>query len=88
MTSSSSEGAAKTYFCTEPWLGLFTIETDQDVTFCPCFLKMKIGNLKDSSIQEIWNSDKLVELRRAFIDGVLPEPCRGQLCPVAVGEDL
>ena len=48
MTSSSSEPVAKRYFCTEPWLGMFTVETNQDVTFCPCFLKMKIGSLKDA----------------------------------------
>ena len=53
MTSSSSELEAKRYFCTEPWIGMFAIQTNQDVTFCPCFLKMRIGNLKESSIQEV-----------------------------------
>jgi radical SAM protein with 4Fe4S-binding SPASM domain len=66
---------------------MFTIQTNQDVTFCPCFLKMKIGNLKESSIHEIWNTEQLVQLRRTFSEGVLPEPCKGQLCPVAVGAD-
>ena len=60
MTSRSSEPEAKRYFCTEPWVGMFAIETNQDVTFCPCFLKMKIGNLKESSIQEVWNAEPLV----------------------------
>ena len=87
MTSHFSEPEARRYFCTEPWVGIFAIETNQDVTFCPCFLKMKIGNLKGSSIQEVWNAEPLVELRRSFSEGVLPEPCRGQLCPVAVGTD-
>jgi hypothetical protein len=43
MKSNSSE--PKSYFCTLPWTGLFSVETNLDVTFCPCFLKMKIGNL-------------------------------------------
>jgi MoaA/NifB/PqqE/SkfB family radical SAM enzyme len=73
------------YFCTEPWLGVLSVETNRDVTFCPCYLKMTIGNLDESSMQEIWNSEKLIELRRAFSEGVLPEPCRDQLCPVARG---
>ena len=87
MTSRSSEPEAKRCFCPEPWVGMFTIQTNQDVTFCPCFLKMKIGNLRDSSIQEVWNAEPLVELRRSFSEGVLPETCRGQLCPVAVEEE-
>ena len=87
MTSLSSDPVEKKYFCTEPWVGMFTIQTNQDVTFCPCFLKMKIGNLKDSSIQEVWNAEPLVQLRRSFSEGLLPEPCRGQLCPVAVGAE-
>ena len=85
MTSRSSEPEVRRYFCEEPWVGIFAIETNQDVTFCPCFLKMKIGNLKESPIQEVWNAEPLVQLRRSFSEGALPEPCRGQLCPVAVG---
>jgi radical SAM protein with 4Fe4S-binding SPASM domain len=65
---------------------VLSIETNRDVTFCPCYLKMKIGNLDESSMQEIWNSQQLQELRAAFRDGVLPEPCQGQLCPVVLGE--
>ena len=86
MKSNSSEG--KTYFCTLPWTGIFSIKTNLDVTFCPCFLKMKIGNLGEASIQEIWNSEKLQELRRSFSKGELPEVCQGQLCPTAVDETL
>jgi hypothetical protein len=46
---------------------------------------MRIGNLNESSMEEIWNSEQLVELRRSFRDEVLPEPCRDKLCPVARG---
>jgi hypothetical protein len=87
MTARSSETEPKRYFCTEPWVGMFTIQTNQDVTFCPCFLNMNIGNLRESSIHEVGNAGPLVQLRRSFSEGVLPEPCRGQLCPVAVGAD-
>jgi len=86
MKSSSSE--KKTYFCTEPWIGIFSIQTNLDVTFCPCFLKMKIGNLNEASMREIWNSEKLVRLRRSFKEGELPDVCQGQLCPVAVDEQV
>ena len=80
--TSSADG----YFCDEPWSGIFSIETNFDVTFCPCYLKLKIGNLKEASLSEAWNSDALVALRQSFARGELPGPCRGQLCPVALGE--
>jgi len=76
----------KRYFCEEPWTGIFSIQTNQDVTFCPCYLKMRIGNLNEASMQEIWNSPALVEMRQMFSDGELPEVCEGQLCPVVRGE--
>jgi hypothetical protein len=47
---------------------------------------MKIGNLDEASMQEIWNAQPLQELRASFRDGVLPEPCQGQACPVVLGE--
>lgn len=84
MKSTSSD---RRYFCSEPWSGIFSIQTNLDVTFCPCYLQMTIGNLRDGSMQEIWNSDPLVELRRSFSEGVLPKVCEGQLCPVVLGEE-
>ena len=81
MKSSSSEPRA---FCSEPWTGRFSIQTNRDVTFCPCYLKLKIGNLDDASMREIWNSEAMLALRANFRQGKLPEPCQGQLCAVAV----
>ena len=85
MNPNTSE--RKTYFCNEPWTGLFSVRTNMDVVFCPCFLKLNIGNLDKASMHEIWNSEKLQELRISFSKGELPEICRNQLCPTAVGED-
>jgi radical SAM protein with 4Fe4S-binding SPASM domain len=84
MKSSRSE--EKSYFCEEPWTGLFTIVESGDVLLCPCYLKMRIGNVHDSSMQEIWNAPELVEIRRSFQRGELPEPCQGEQCPVALGK--
>ena len=71
-------------FCEEPWTGLFSVNADGSVTFCPCYAKVRIGNLKDSTIQELWNASELVEIRRSFVPGVIPPQCEGQLCPVVV----
>jgi radical SAM protein with 4Fe4S-binding SPASM domain len=73
----------QSYFCSEPWTGIFSVRTNRDVVFCPCYLQLKIGNLSESSMQDIWNSSKLVELRKSFSRGELPEICSRQLCPVA-----
>jgi radical SAM protein with 4Fe4S-binding SPASM domain len=81
MKRSSSE---QKHFCSEPWSGSFSVETNGDVSFCPCYLKLKIGNLHEASMQDIWNCEELVALRTDFREGVLPELCRDQLCPVAV----
>jgi MoaA/NifB/PqqE/SkfB family radical SAM enzyme len=84
--STDSDGAGHRYFCDEPWTGVFAIQVNQDVTFCPCYLKATIGNLAEASIEDIWNADLLVELRRQFEAGELPDMCADQLCPVVLRE--
>jgi MoaA/NifB/PqqE/SkfB family radical SAM enzyme len=80
-----AEAGTKRYFCNEPWIGLLSIGYDRRVTFCPCFLKLKLGSLAESSLQELWNAPALVAIRREFEQGRLPEACRGQLCEPALG---
>jgi MoaA/NifB/PqqE/SkfB family radical SAM enzyme len=74
------------YFCNEPWTGIFSVRTNGDCICCPCYAQVKIGNINTTPIQEIWNSQKLVDMRESFSKGELPEPCINQLCPVVVGE--
>jgi radical SAM protein with 4Fe4S-binding SPASM domain len=83
MRSSPSEDHK--YFCEEPWTGIFTIKETGDVELCPCYLQMKIGNIHEKPMQEIWNAPELLEIRASFQRGELPEPCQGQVCPVALG---
>jgi len=83
MTSSPSD--EHRYSCEEPWSGIFTIKESGDVQLCPCYLQMTIGNVHKSPLLEIWNAPELVEIRETFARGELPEPCQGQLCPVALG---
>ena len=73
------------YFCAEPWTGVFSVTSELDAIFCPCYLKMKIGNLADQTLKELWNSPSLQSFRSSFANGELPELCRPQLCPVALG---
>jgi len=78
----------KRYFCDEPWTGVFSVTTNLDVNFCPCYLKMKLGNLNESPIEEIWNAPQLVAIRSSFKKGKLPSVCQRQLCPVALSKDV
>lgn len=87
MRSTPSDSEQESFFCNEPWIGVLGVETNRDVTFCPCYLQMRIGNLDEASMQEIWNAPVLVAMRRAFRVGVLPTACEGQLCPVVLRED-
>jgi|SRR6516162_2866160 hypothetical protein len=89
-TSSDDAGSdtgARRYFCNEPWIGLLSIQLDQRVVFCPCYLKLALGTLTESSLQELWNAPPLVAIRREFQQGRLPEACRGQLCDPALGRE-
>ena len=76
----------RTYFCDEPWIGVFSVLVDGTVRCCPCYAQVVVGNIYESSISEIWNAEALVEMRDAFTRGALPRPCKGQLCPVVAGK--
>jgi hypothetical protein len=81
MKSSSSPKV----FCNEPWVGVLSVEVNRDAIFCPCYLKLKLGNLDQASLQELWNAEPLIAIRREFAAGRLPDACRGQLCAPALG---
>jgi MoaA/NifB/PqqE/SkfB family radical SAM enzyme len=72
-------------FCNEPWLGVVAVQVNQDVTFCPCYMKLRLGNLDEQPLEELWNAPALVEIRKDFRAGRLPAACSGELCPPAVG---
>ncbi len=76
------------YFCEEPWTGIFSVRSNGDVRCCPCYAQVKIGNIYESSMHEIWNSEELIKMRKAFRKGELPNVCKGQLCPVVVGTKM
>jgi MoaA/NifB/PqqE/SkfB family radical SAM enzyme len=83
----ASPNGGRRYFCNEPWLGVLAIEVNRDVTFCPCYMKLRLGNVDEQSLEELWNEPQLVEIREDFRQGRLPRACQGQLCPPAVGAD-
>lgn len=71
-------------FCEEPWNGLYSVGVNGDVVFCPCYAKLKIGNIREASTSEIWNAPILVDIRKSFVAGRIPPSCKDQLCPVVI----
>jgi MoaA/NifB/PqqE/SkfB family radical SAM enzyme len=59
------------------------------VYFCP-FIRIEVGDLTQSSLEEIWNSDKYVSMRRALVEnGIFPvcrRCCKVELSTVPVAE--
>lgn len=79
------KSSKRSYFCHEPWTGIFSIRTSGDVVCCPCYAKVLVGNVNESSLREIWNGEKIKTMREAFSRGELPSECTNQICPVVVG---
>lgn len=67
--------------CDEPWTGLFSVNTNGDVVFCPCYARVKIGSIESAGVRELWNGDLLAGIRESFRRGEFPACCRDQLCP-------
>ena len=77
---------SRSYFCHEPWTGNFSVRINGDVVVCPCYAKVVIGNIDESDLTALWNAPTLVEMRKSFQSGTLPEVCREQICPVVIGK--
>ena len=59
------------------------------VYFCP-FIRVEVGDLTQSSLEEIWNGEKYVQMRRALVEnGIFPvcrRCCKVELSTVPVAE--
>ena len=57
--------------CFYPYFG-GRITYDGKVHFCP-FIRVEMGDVREQSLEEIWNSDKFVGLRKKLLDhGIFP----------------
>ena len=60
--------------CVVPWYGQLSITIKGDVKICSNS-SYHIGNLYDNTLEEIWNSSKMQELRKAFKNGRYHKLC-------------
>jgi len=66
----------KKNFCISPWVHLHTWPNDQVYPCCMTPMENPVGNLKETTLKEIWNSDKLKDLRVDFLNDIRPKSCR------------
>jgi MoaA/NifB/PqqE/SkfB family radical SAM enzyme len=55
------------------------------VYFCP-FIRVEVGDLTRSTLEEVWNSDKYVSMRRALVENGIFPVCR-RCCKVELSAD-
>jgi MoaA/NifB/PqqE/SkfB family radical SAM enzyme len=59
------------------------------VYFCP-FIRVEVGDLSTSSLEEIWNGDKYVDMRKRLVEnGIFPvcrRCCKVELSPIPLAE--
>ena len=81
-------GAALAGRCLYPFLHA-RVSFSGKVYFCP-FIRVEVGDLTQSSLEEVWNSDKYVGMRRTLVEnGIFPvcrRCCKVELSPVPVAE--
>ncbi|MGC8841522.1 MAG: radical SAM/SPASM domain-containing protein [Candidatus Sumerlaeaceae bacterium] len=79
----STRGKTLVEKCHYPWYFLL-IDTDGDVRPC-CWAAASWGNLNRRPLQEIWNSERAVEMRQNFLRNHIPKSCQGKSCRVELG---
>jgi len=63
-------------FCMSPWTHLHGLPTGDVIPCCLSPFEANVGNLKKESIIQVWNSEKMRELRRNMLNDVpTPDVC-------------
>lgn len=61
-------------FCIVPWIHLNT-EPNGRVKPCCAYFGEDFGNLKNDTLEEIWNNDHMKSMRKSFLENKVPEGC-------------
>ena len=62
--------------CAAPWVHLHTFPNGAVYPCCLTPMEYPIGNLNTESLDEVWNSKKLCNIRKEMIEGKEPESCK------------
>lgn len=63
-------------FCILPWIHLHTWPNGNVFPCCIVDFRENIGNLKDNTLEEIWNNDSMKGIRKDMMGGKKPNICR------------
>ena len=61
--------------CVLPWVHVNLNPNGEVVPCCIATNNYVIGDLNNQSIEDIWNSPRMVNLRQQFLDGKKPKIC-------------
>jgi tetratricopeptide (TPR) repeat protein len=74
-------------FCEMPWHHLEISWEGNTFLCCPAWLPLRVGNARNQSLDEIWNSDLAIEVRKSILDGSF-RFCSKVHCPKIAGRTL
>lgn len=80
-TAAEASGELPTSICALPWLNL-SLDVDGSSRPCCKFAHAspdspyQLDNLREASLEQVWNGEAMQQLRRDFRAGVRPEECR------------
>jgi radical SAM protein with 4Fe4S-binding SPASM domain len=64
---------SKDNFCIVPWIHLNT-EPNGRVKPC-CAYSNEFGNLKENTLEDLWNDDHMKDMRKSFLENKIPNGC-------------
>jgi len=78
--------------CFAPWTNL-SVQYKGGAHVCPCLSLLKepnvyLGDTRNSTLSEIWNSPSVIGYRDAFLKGDYSATCREDVCPYLLGSAL
>jgi tetratricopeptide (TPR) repeat protein len=74
-------------FCEVPWHHLEISWDGNTFLCCPSWLPLWVGNARNQSLEELWNSDLAMEIRKSILDGSF-RFCSKVHCPKIAGRTL
>ena len=79
------ERAPRHPLCDMPWLGRPIELPDGQVRYC-CFSEVKVGNVNERPLAEIWRGPRMQHIRSELTHQRLPDECRSDSCPIVRGD--
>lgn len=75
----NKDNAGIGFFCRMPFENFEVLPDGNVYICCSVWVPTPIGNLKNSSVMDIWNSENAMKIRQSVLDGTYTF-CRQQLC--------